>query len=166
MFPSHDPIRYYLFNTLEHELEEDTDASQDITIEHGDWLVITDVTGSGTSTSDPYLVTFAVVNNTYQTAGYSVTGVVKLGSGTAQTTSANAVTTTASRTYAIQNDGNGRLVVNVPWSDTNTTYSTATSSALGLVKLGSDTQQSFPVTILLVSCVSVRPWYIDYCLIT
>lgn len=130
------PTRYYLFNTLEHELEEDTDASQDITIEHGDWLVITDVTGSGTSTSDPYLVTFAVVNNTYQTAGYSVTGVVKLGSGSAQSVNANSVTSETGRTYAIQNDGDGRLVVNVPWSDTNTTYSAATSSALGLIKVG------------------------------
>lgn len=31
---------------------------------------------------------------------------------------------------------NTRLYVNVPWTDTNTTYSTATSSTLGLVKTG------------------------------
>jgi hypothetical protein len=61
---------------------------------------------------------------------------------TVQTTAANTVTTTASRTYAIQVDGSDNLVVNVPWSDSNTEYSTATSSTLGLVKLGDDTEQA------------------------
>lgn len=43
--------------------------------------------------------------------------------GTTQTTVANAVTTNALRTYAIQVDGSDNLVVNIPWSDTDTTYS-------------------------------------------
>lgn len=129
------PTRYYLYDSLAHELEEDTPASNDLDLEHGDWLVITDVTGSGTSSSDPYLVTFAVVNNTYQSATASSRGIVKLGSSTAQGTSANAVSSTTGRTYAIQNDGSGRLVVNVPWSDTNTTYAKATDSTLGLLKV-------------------------------
>lgn len=49
-------------------------------------------------------------------------GLVKLGSDTVQTVAANAVGTTSNRTYAIQKDSNGRLVVNVPWTDNDTKY--------------------------------------------
>jgi len=41
-------------------------------------------------------------------------------SATTQTTAANSVTTTASRTYAVQPDASDNLVVNVPWTDTTT----------------------------------------------
>lgn len=60
-------------------------------------------------------------------------GLVKLGSDTTQEVAANAVTSDSVRTYAIQNDSTGRLVVNVPWRDTNTTYSAATPTSLGLL---------------------------------
>lgn len=43
-------------------------------------------------------------------------GLVKLGSDTVQSTAANSVTSTASRTYAVQKNNNGQLVVNVPWT--------------------------------------------------
>ena len=72
----------------------------------------------------------------------STAGLVKLGSDTVQSTAANSVTSTSSRTYAVQKNSSGQLVVNVPWTDNNTTYSIATSSTPGLVKLGSDTVQS------------------------
>ena len=53
-------------------------------------------------------------------------------SATQQTTGANTVTSTASRTYAVQVDGSDNLVVNVPWSDTdtNTTYTAGTNLCL------------------------------------
>lgn len=73
-------------------------------------------------------------------------GGVKLGSNTQQSVAANSVTTAASRTYAIQNNSSGQLVVNVPWvdTDTNTIYTlpTATNTVLGGVKLGSGTTQT------------------------
>lgn len=46
----------------------------------------------------------------------STYGVVKLGSDTVQSTSANSVTSTSSRTYAVQKNSSGQLVVNVPWT--------------------------------------------------
>lgn len=52
------------------------------------------------------------------TATASVLGGAKLGSDTKQTVEANAVSATASRTYAIQVNSSGQLVVNVPWTDT------------------------------------------------
>ena len=64
----------------------------------------------------------------------STAGLVKLGDDTVQTITANGVTKTASRTYAVQTNSDGQLVVNVPWTDNNTTYTIATSSIPGLVK--------------------------------
>ena len=61
-------------------------------------------------------------NTTYSIATSSTPGLVKLGNDTVQSTAANSVTSTSSRTYAIQKNGNNQLVVNVPWTDTNTTY--------------------------------------------
>jgi hypothetical protein len=83
-------------------------------------------------------------NTTYSTATTSTLGLVKLGNDTEQTVAANSVTDTVSRSYAVQLNSSDQMVVNVPWVDTNTdtTYSTATTSALGLVKLGDDTDQT------------------------
>lgn len=52
----------------------------------------------------------------------TVRGGIELFSNTDQTVAANAVTTAASRTYGIQLNTANQAVVNVPWVDTNTTY--------------------------------------------
>lgn len=63
------------------------------------------------------------ISNTYTLPTATVTqlGGVKLGNGTPQTTTINNVTVVAGRTYAVQANSSGQLVVNVPW--VNTTYS-------------------------------------------
>lgn len=56
---------------------------------------------------------------TYSAATSTALGLAKLASDTAQSIAANAVTATAGKTYGIQNNAAGQLVVNVPWTDTN-----------------------------------------------
>ena len=65
-------------------------------------------------------------------------GLVKLGSDTVQSTAANSVTSTSSRTYAIQKNSSGQLVVNVPWAGANMKI-----SFYGYVNVGSTTSTSF-----------------------
>lgn len=79
---------------------------------------------------------------TLPSATDTVLGGIKLGSATQQTTAANAVTATASRTYALQVNASGQGLVNVPWTDTTYTLPTATDSVLGGIKLGDATVQS------------------------
>ena len=62
-------------------------------------------------------------DTTYSTATTTTAGLVKIEDGTEQSTAANTVTTTASRTYGIQLNASDQAVVNVPWTDTNTVYS-------------------------------------------
>src|SRR5690606_35856409 len=69
----------------------------------------------------------------------TVPGGIELFSNTVQSVAANAVTTTASRTYGIQLNSAGQAVVNVPW--TNTTYSAGNGLTL------SGTTFSLPVTV-------------------
>lgn len=132
--------KYYAFTF---PANEENGPVNNATLEIDDWLIVIGIDRSTAGTElDPYIVQLGVNNNTYKSATSTSAGIVKLASNTAQSTSANSVTTTANRTYAIQNNGSGQLVVNVPWVDTNTTYAQANSSTLGLIKLGSDTAQT------------------------
>ena len=71
-----------------------------------------------------------------------ILGGVKLEDDTEQTVAANAVSTTASRTYGIQLNASDQAVVNVPWTDTIYSLPVATTTVLGGVKLEDDTEQS------------------------
>ena len=62
----------------------------------------------------------AANNYTLPAATSTVRGGVELFSDTVQSTAANSVTSTASRTYGVQVNSDGQMVVNVPWSDANT----------------------------------------------
>ena len=66
----------------------------------------------------------AANNYTLPAATSTVRGGVELFSGTVQSTAANSVTSTASRTYGVQVNSDGQMVVNVPWSDTDTDTNT------------------------------------------
>ena len=98
-------------------------------------------------------------NTTYSAATSSNAGLSKLGSNTEQTKSANSVSSIASRTYAVQHNSADQLVVNVPWSNDNTTYSTATSGTAGLVKIGySENGKKYPVELASGKMFVEVPW--------
>jgi hypothetical protein len=69
-------------------------------------------------------------------------GGIELFSNTDQSVAANAVTSTASRTYGIQLNSAGQAVVNVPWSDTNT--NTTYSAGTGLTLVGTEFRNAAP----------------------
>lgn len=75
--------------------------------------------GAGFITKDVNnLTNYTPTNQLPWTATSTKQWLVKLGSDTVQTVAANAVTNEWSRTYAVQLNGNGQAVVNVPWTDT------------------------------------------------
>tara|TARA_B100000519_G_scaffold1516_1_gene1479 strand:- start:1762 stop:3738 length:1977 start_codon:yes stop_codon:yes gene_type:complete len=76
-------------------------------------ITLPDATGTVALTSD-------VV--TYSAATSSALGLLKIADDTEQTVAAESVSATASRTYGIQFNSSDQAVVNVPWTDNNTTY--------------------------------------------
>ena len=78
----------------------------------------------------------------------TVRGGIELFSNTDQSVAANAVSSTAGRTYGVQLNSAGQAVVNVPWTDTNTNTQRAAGAGLVLngntlkVNLISDTAQT------------------------
>ena len=110
-----------------------------------------DLSATGTAGS----VTFLRGDNTWQKPFVLLTsstiGVAKIEDDTVQSVAAQAVTATANKTYGVQNNSTGQLVVNVPWTDTdpaefvtkfsnvNGTYvsaSTVNTGAMGAVSVG------------------------------
>lgn len=75
----------------------------------GGTTVSSDANGNITITSSSF---------TLPVATSTALGGVKLGSDTVQSVAANAVSSTASRTYAVQANSSGQLVANVPWIST------------------------------------------------
>lgn len=67
--------------------------------------------------------TISATDTKYNAATSSDLWLVKLWSDTVQSVAANAVTGTASRTYAMQVNSSWQLVVNIPWTDTTYTAS-------------------------------------------
>jgi hypothetical protein len=82
--------------------------------------------------------TISSVNTTYSQATSTTLGLIELGSDTVQTVAANAVTATASRSYALQLNASGQAVVNVPWTDTNSGGTVTSVAALTLGTTGTD----------------------------
>jgi sugar lactone lactonase YvrE len=67
------------------------------------------------------------------TATSTTLGLIELGSDTVQTVAPNAVSATASRSYALQLNSAGQAVVNVPWTDTNSGGTVTSVSGTGTV---------------------------------
>jgi hypothetical protein len=90
---------------------------------------IAHLSATGTAGSSNFLrgdnswVTPTDTNTTYSAGSSSALGLIKLEDDDVQTTAASAITTTSSRTYGLQVNSSGQGVINVPWADTNTTYS-------------------------------------------
>lgn len=90
------------------------------------------ITGSGTAVTIPSAYTLPVA--TYNTLGgvkpwksYTASSTGPTAATASTAVSVNAITNTASRYYAVEMDKDGRMFVNVPWTNVNSNYITSDS---------------------------------------
>jgi hypothetical protein len=97
------PTGFYYTLTFSNTDGTATAATSSGVLEVGDWFVVNSITGAGTSGS-PFVITAAVISNTYEVATSSYHGIVKLGY----------TTNVGARNYKVETTTDG-LYVNVPW---------------------------------------------------
>lgn len=99
------------------------------------------ITGSGVAVSSASISGDTLTlnkNYTLPTANAATIGGVK----------SSTTGTTADRDYLVEVNADGTMKVNVPWVDLNTTYTKATDSTLGLVKIGyTENDKNYPVEL-------------------
>ena len=100
-------------STTDSEIVHDN-LSGFVAAEHLDWAANVGTIHAGNYTDTVY---------TLPEANATTKGGIELFSNTDQSVAATAVSTTAARTYGLQLNSDGQGVVNIPWVDTNTTYS-------------------------------------------
>ena len=102
---------------------------------NSDTLTVVGAGGASTAISGDILTITSANDNTEYTAGTGLTlsgTVFNANVDGTQTVAANTSSTTASRTYKVQVDSGDNLVVNVPWSDSNTGL-----TSVGITETGS-----------------------------
>jgi hypothetical protein len=127
------PTGFYYTLTFSNQDSNATVSTSSGVLEVGDWFVVNSITGAGTS-GQPFVITAAVISNTYEVATSSVHGIVKLGY------------TTNAKNYKVETTTDG-LYVNVPWVNDNT-LDTAGSTDIStkIFLIGASTQTGNSVT--------------------
>ncbi len=97
------------------------------------------ITLTPNATNDSITISASGSSYSLPLASNNTRGGIKLSSNTRGGTP-NGITTTSGRTYAVQVNSNEQAVVNVPWTDTNTTYNEATTSTSGLMSSSDKTK--------------------------
>jgi hypothetical protein len=131
--------------------EEEPDDTTQLELETGDWLIVTAVTGSGTSGS-PYVVSLGVVNNTYQAATASVKGVVELATNSETSTGTDT-------TRAVTPAGLASVLSGYVTTDTNTTYSTSAvdSGNNAIIRLTGSDSTTDDITLVAGTNMTITP---------
>lgn len=97
------------------------------------------ITLTPNATNDSITISASGSSYSLPVASNNTRGGIKLSSST-QGGTPNGISTTPGRTYAVQVNSSEQAVVNVPWTDTNTTYSEATTSTSGLMSSSDKTK--------------------------
>lgn len=107
-------------NSVDSEIDHDA-LSNFVANEHIDHSTVSITPGNGLSGGGDITTSRSLAVAAGTGIAVDSNGVrANLVSYTVQTTAANSITTTDSKTYAVQVDSSDKLVVNVPWTDTST----------------------------------------------